>query len=203
MLSFPTLWHVFVFGMPYKSIRNLVQLTWIYLSFQFISCIPLLYRIPSSCLLISPFTKHLQGNFKTDSDGMWDIHYNSWKIKKKLQLFTNQISSKGFHECYVGPLTEKTQNYRETNMKTRRNASWNDFSTQQPNNLHIPQGKIKTNKTEKQNKETLNKKNNQQDKDHLLLIKCFAWTRRATFLVLFLWAQEAYCGLMGNESPQK
>lgn len=86
MLSFPTLWHVFVFGMPYKSIRNLVQLTWIYLSFQFISCIPLLYRIPSSCLLISPFTKHLQGNFKTDSDGMWDIHYNSWKIKKKITI---------------------------------------------------------------------------------------------------------------------
>lgn len=37
----------------------------------------------------------------------------------------------------------------------------------------------------------------------MLLIKCFAWTRIAVFLVLFIWAQEAYCRLTGNESSQK
>lgn len=37
-------------------------------------------------------------------------------------------------------------------MKTSRNASWKDFSKQQPNNLHIPQGKKKQQqKPEKQN----------------------------------------------------
>lgn len=50
---------------------------------------------------------------------------------------------------------------KQTNEKTSRNASWKDFSKQQPNNLHIPQGKrikLETkqknktrNKTEKQN----------------------------------------------------
>lgn len=34
--------------------------------------------------------------------------------QKKWQLFTNQISSKVFHECYVGPLKETTQNYSYT-----------------------------------------------------------------------------------------
>lgn len=57
----------------------------------------------------------------------------------------------------------------------------------------------------KQNKQTpiKKKKKKTQHKDHVLLIKCFAWTRIAIFLVLFLWAQEAYRRLMGNESSQK
>lgn len=85
------------------------------ISFPFISCIPLLYRMLSSCLLISPFTKHLQGTFRTDADGMRDIIPILGRLKqKKWQLFTNQISSKVFHECYVGPLKETTQNYSYT-----------------------------------------------------------------------------------------
>lgn len=85
------------------------------ISFPFISCIPLLYRMLSSCLLISPFTKNLQGTFRTDADGMRDIIPILGRLKqKKWQLFTNQISSKVFHECYVGPLKETTQNYSYT-----------------------------------------------------------------------------------------
>lgn len=59
------------------------------------------------------------------------------------------------------------------------------------------------NKTEKQNYKQTNPNNPPRPKDHILLIKCFAWTRIAIFLVLFLWAQEAYCRLMGYESSQK
>lgn len=42
-------------------------------------------------------------------------------------------------------------------MKTSRNASWKDFSKQQPNNLHIPQGKKNNNKNQKN--KTTNKPN--------------------------------------------
>lgn len=119
--------------------------------------------------LISPFTKHLQGTFKTASDGMQDIQKNSrrkrFKKKKYSQLFTNQISSKVLHEYYVGPLTDKhtllqLSGGKQTDVKTSRNASWKDFSKQQPNNLHIPQGKKKQNRKTKlqTNKQTPIKK---------------------------------------------
>lgn len=58
------------------------------------------------------------------------------------------------------------------------------------------------NKIEEQNYKQTNP-NKKTPRDHVLLIKCFAWTRIAIFPVLFLWAQEAYCRLMGNESSPK
>lgn len=80
----------------------------------------------------------------------WDL----WKTNMVLQL------SKG----------------ERTNMETSRNASWKDFSKQQPNNLHIPQGKKKRHKTEKmkQNKQTpIKKKRKKEKRKHNIKIMCY------------------------------
>lgn len=84
-------WHVLVVGTPQRSLRSLVQWTWMYLLLHFTS-LPSLHccnRAFSSCPPISPLTKHQLGTFKTDSDGMQDIQKHSWRkryIKKKIPI---------------------------------------------------------------------------------------------------------------------
>lgn len=80
----------------------------------------------------------------------WDL----WKTNMVLQL------SKG----------------ERTNMETSRNASWKDFSKQQPNNLHIPQGKKKDTKQKKWNKTNkpqLKKKEKKEKRKHNIKIMCY------------------------------
>lgn len=132
-----------------------------------------------SSILVSPLTKHLQGIFKTGSDGMQDIQNNSWKekIKPKIipiiykphffQSFAWALPGNSYRQTHI-----TTAIWKETNKKTSRNASWKDFSKQQPNNLHIPQGKKIKPETKKKNK-TTNKQTNKPQLKKTPEIMCY------------------------------
>lgn len=145
-----------------------------YWSFQFTSFIPLLQRALISHLFLFPHSLNI---YRASLRLVLMACKTSRKTpeeKDKTKNNPNYLQTTflpKFCMSITWELLQTNTHYysylegnKQTNEKTSRNASWKDFSKQQPNNLHIPQGKeIKQN--QKQNRKTKLQTNQPQQKN--------------------------------------
>lgn len=92
-----------------------------------------------SSALISPFTKQLQGAFRTGSDGMQDIQKNSWRKRWK-KIIIPIIYKPNFFQSFAWVL--RGTSYRQTHLTT---AVWRE--TWRPVEMHPKRTSLNSSQT--------------------------------------------------------